>query len=180
MKVLTVSPKETPQNFSQDFLGPAFGRTDFSRIFIFEPPDFFADFLAGFFSHFCGKKCPEKSSRKILQNLYNKNPPTHFLQIAQGKISYQKYRENSTDDSRASVGLLAGRRTQESCHGGGAWCPTPSTSDPPVTILFSRPDPSIVDFRRELSDPNRSDFESQIASDCNRNSIKSLRLRKHL
>ena len=30
-------------------LGPAFGRTDFSRIFIFEPPDFFADSLAGFF-----------------------------------------------------------------------------------------------------------------------------------
>ena len=51
---------------------------------------FFADFYfwaAGFFRgysrricspHFCGKKCPEKSSRKIpgkiLQNLYNKNP----------------------------------------------------------------------------------------------------------
>ena len=33
----------------QIILGPAFGRTDFSRIFIFEPPDFFADFLAGFF-----------------------------------------------------------------------------------------------------------------------------------
>ena len=55
------------------FLGPAFGRTDFSRILIFEPPDF------------CGKKCPEKSSRKIpgkiLQNLYNKNPPTHFCRL---------------------------------------------------------------------------------------------------
>ena len=51
---------------------------------------FFADFYfwaAGFFRgfsrrifspHFCGKKCPEKSSRKIpgkiLQNLYNRNP----------------------------------------------------------------------------------------------------------
>ena len=31
-----------------------------------------------------------------------------------------------------------------------------------------------------LSDPNRSNFESQIASDCNRNSKKSLRLWKHL
>ena len=31
-----------------------------------------------------------------------------------------------------------------------------------------------------LSDPNRSDFESQIASDCNRNSKKSLRLQEHL
>ena len=54
-------------------------RTDFSRIFIFGPPDFFADFVAGFFLLiFVGKKCPEKSSRKIpgkiLQNLYNKNP----------------------------------------------------------------------------------------------------------
>ena len=51
------------------------------------PPDFFADFLAGFFSpRFCGKKCPEKSSRKIpakiLQNFYNKNPPTHFCRMA--------------------------------------------------------------------------------------------------
>ena len=58
-----------------DLLGPVLGRMDFSRIFIFGPPDFFADFLPGSFSpHFCGKKCPEKSSRKILQNLYNKNP----------------------------------------------------------------------------------------------------------
>ena len=32
---------------------------------------------------------------------------------------------------------------------------------------------------QDLCDPNRSDFESQIASDCNRNSKQSLRLRKH-
>ena len=32
-----------------NLLGPAFGRTDFSRIFFFEPPHFSADFLAGFF-----------------------------------------------------------------------------------------------------------------------------------
>ena len=64
------------------FLGPAFGRTDFSRIFIFEPPDFFTDFLAGFFLLiFVGKtaqknppgKSPGKSSKiyttKILQHI---------------------------------------------------------------------------------------------------------------
>ena len=69
--------------------------------FFFGPPDFFAGFFspvfyfffwaAGFFRgfsrriffpHFCGKKCPEKSSGKILRILYNKNPPTHFCRLA--------------------------------------------------------------------------------------------------
>ena len=71
-----------PQIFAETglshLLGSDFGRTDFSRISIFGPADFFTDFVAGFSPHFCGKKCPEKSSRKIpgeiLQNLYNKNP----------------------------------------------------------------------------------------------------------
>ena len=70
-------------------LGPAFGRTDFSRIFIFEPPDFFADFLAGFFLLIFVGKVP----RKILQENPRENPPKFiqqkssntFLQIAQGK-----------------------------------------------------------------------------------------------
>ena len=74
-KAVTQERKISPK---RKFLGSVPGRTDFSRIFIFVPPDFFADLVAGFFSHFCGKKCPEKSSRKIpgkiLQNLYNKNP----------------------------------------------------------------------------------------------------------
>ena len=73
------SQKIKSQKICSDLLGSGFGRTDFSRISIFGSPDFFADFLAGFcLPQFCGKKCPEKSSRKIpgkiLQNLHNKNP----------------------------------------------------------------------------------------------------------
>ena len=60
-------------------LGSVLGRTDFSRIFIFGPPIFSLILSPDFFSSFLwGKKCPEKSSRKIpgkfLPNLYNKNP----------------------------------------------------------------------------------------------------------
>ena len=50
----------------------------FSRIF---SPDFFSSFVG---------KCPEKSSTKIpakiLQNLYNKNPPAHFCRLAGAKF----------------------------------------------------------------------------------------------
>ena len=65
-------------------LGSDFGRTDFSRIFIFGPPDFFADFLAGFFLLiFLGKsaqrnppgKSPAKSSK-----IYTTKIPDTFLQ----------------------------------------------------------------------------------------------------
>ena len=48
-----------------------FGRTDFSWIFIFEPPDFVADSVAGFFSSFLCEKVP----RKILQENHRQNPP---------------------------------------------------------------------------------------------------------
>ena len=66
-----------------------FGRTDFSRIFIFEPPDFFADFLAGFFLLIFVGKVP----RKILQENPRENPPKciqqkssdTFLQIGRGR-----------------------------------------------------------------------------------------------
>ena len=74
-------------------LGPAFGRTDFLRIFLFEPPDFFADFLAGFFLLiFVGKE-----PRKIHSENPRENPPKFiqpkssdtFLQIGRGK-SYSR------------------------------------------------------------------------------------------
>ena len=59
-------------------IGVGFWQNGFFTDFSFEPPDFCLDFVAGLFLHYCGIKCPEKSSRKIpgkiLQNLYNKNP----------------------------------------------------------------------------------------------------------
>ena len=70
-------------------LGSDFGRTDFSRIFIFGPSDFFADFVAGFFLLiFVGKsaqknppgKSPAKSSK-----IYTAKIPDTFLQRGWGK-----------------------------------------------------------------------------------------------
>ena len=58
-------------------LGPVLGRTDLSRIFIFGPPDFFADFVAGFILLlFVGKKAP----RKLLQENPGQNPPKFIQQ----------------------------------------------------------------------------------------------------
>ena len=66
------------------FLGPVHGRTDFSRIFIFEPPDFFADFLAGFFLLiFVGKsaqKNPPRKSPGKSSKIYTTKIPDTFLQ----------------------------------------------------------------------------------------------------
>ena len=72
------------------FLGSDFGRTDFSRIFIFEPPDFFADFVAGFFLLiFVGKSAqknpPGKSPAKFSKT-YTTKIPDNFLQRGQAKI----------------------------------------------------------------------------------------------
>ena len=80
-------------------LGSVLGRTDFSRISIFGPPDFFADFLAGFFLLiFVGKsaqknppaKSPAKSSK-----IYTTKIPDTFLQrgranIAQSRLFYRE------------------------------------------------------------------------------------------
>ena len=75
---VTPLPESTPSLNSQS-IRVGFGRTDFARIFVFGPPDFFLrGFCRQIFSSFLREKCPEKSSRKIpgksLQNLYNKIP----------------------------------------------------------------------------------------------------------
>ena len=72
--------------FSFVFLRAGFRQNGFLADFYFWAAGFFRGFSRRIFSpHFCGKKCPEKSSRKIpgkiLQNLYNKNPPTHFCRL---------------------------------------------------------------------------------------------------
>ena len=69
-----------------------FRQNGFFADFYFWAAGFFRGFCRWIFSpHFCGKKCPEKSSRKIpgkiLQNLNNKNPPTHFCRLPRAKIS---------------------------------------------------------------------------------------------
>ena len=86
---VTILPQKAPAKLVQCWpaiFGSDFGRTDFSRIFIFGPRIFSRIFSPDFFSSFLWEKCPEKSSRKIpekiLQNLYNKNPPTHFCRLA--------------------------------------------------------------------------------------------------
>ena len=57
----------------------------FSRMYMLEPPDFFrTDFATGVFApHFCGEKCPEKSSRKSppkTSKTYTTKIPETFLQ----------------------------------------------------------------------------------------------------
>ena len=71
-------------DFDQQILGSVLGRTDFSRIFIFGPPDFFADFLAGFFllifvEKSAQKNPPGKSPAKSFKFYTTKIPDT-FLQ----------------------------------------------------------------------------------------------------
>ena len=68
------------ENNIEQMLGPAFGRTDFSRIFFFEPPDFFADFLAGFFLLiFVGKSAQKNPPGKSL----GKSPKIYTTKILQ-------------------------------------------------------------------------------------------------
>ena len=65
-------------------LGPVLGRTDFSQIFIVDPPIFSRICRLIFLLIFVGKKCPERSFKKIpskiLQHLHNKNPRRIFVE----------------------------------------------------------------------------------------------------
>ena len=84
-----IEPRK-PWTANRKLLGPAFDRTDFSRIFIFEPPDFFADFLAGFFLLIFVEKVPRKtppgkSPAKSSKIYTTKNPPTHFCRLPRAK-----------------------------------------------------------------------------------------------
>ena len=77
-----------------NLLGSDFGRTDFSRIFIFGPPDFFADFLAGLFLLiFVGKSAqknpPGKSPRNPPKFVQQKSSDT-LLQIGWGNNLIQR------------------------------------------------------------------------------------------
>ena len=112
-------------------LGSAFGRTDFSRIFIFGPPDFFADFVAGFFLLiFVGKsaqknppgKSPAESSKiyttKILRHISadwpgqhqeNKHKPSIFQSLPgpSGSCKACSAIQNlSTSDFQSEVGKV--------------------------------------------------------------------------
>ena len=74
--IVTTSIADRKKNLSE-VLGRGFGRTDFSRIYLFEPTGFFADFVVGFFLLiFCGKKVP----RKILQENPRRNRPKSIQQ----------------------------------------------------------------------------------------------------
>ena len=74
-------PRIAHKNFTDTriFLRVAFWENGFCADFDVWAAGFVRGFCRRIFSpHFCGKKCPEKSSRKIpckiLQNLYNRNP----------------------------------------------------------------------------------------------------------
>ena len=76
---------ESLRKFHRNFRA-GFRQNGFFADFYFWAAGFFSRiFSPDFFSSFFWEKCPEKSSGKmpgkILQNLYNKNPPTHFCRL---------------------------------------------------------------------------------------------------
>ena len=73
--------KKSPTSFCRSA-----GRRFFTDFFTFCPTGLFHGFCRRIFSHFCGRKCPEKSSRKIpgkiLQNVFQQKSPTIFCRGA--------------------------------------------------------------------------------------------------
>ena len=73
-----------------NILGSVFGRTDFLRIFIFGPPVFYADFVAGFLLlMFVGKSAQKNPAWKSLaksSKFYTTKIPDTFLQRGRAKI----------------------------------------------------------------------------------------------
>ena len=64
-------------------LGSVSGRADFSRIFVFGPPDFFADFVAGFLLLiFVGKSILQENPRQNPPKFTQQKSPTHFCRGA--------------------------------------------------------------------------------------------------
>ena len=82
--ILVMGAAPCTLSIRQQSLGPVRGRMDFPRIFIIEPPDFFADFLAGFFLLiFVGKsaqKNPPRKSPGKSSKIYTTKIPDTFLQ----------------------------------------------------------------------------------------------------
>ena len=67
-----------------EFFGPVSGRTDFSRIFNFELPDFLPNFVARNFPSFLWQNCPEKSrtnATKIPDTVLRKAGPRICLTL---------------------------------------------------------------------------------------------------
>ena len=100
-------PPPTPRNLLK-FALLDFGRTDFSRNFIFEPPDFYADFVARFFSAFLQEEVPRKRKipGKILQKLAPQKAPTHFCRGAGPKVCLVA--TVFQDDGRGGLSLRGG------------------------------------------------------------------------
>ena len=81
-----------------------FGRTDFSRVVFFEPPDFVADFVAGFFLLIFVGKVPRKilqeNPRQYPPNFIQQKSPTIFCRGARPRIlrGHEDFSENFSSE----------------------------------------------------------------------------------
>ena len=90
---------------TREVFGSLVGRTHFSWMFIFEPPDFLGDFVAGlFFLLLEGKRAqtnpPGKFPGKMLQMLYNKNPRPISAEGQAKKFGGQSTMKNAVQIAR--------------------------------------------------------------------------------